>query len=54
MWGFVGSFFTKRTAGTGQGLNTFCKDICTWMNVAIGEGASSGGGVIDARLLHSD
>ena len=54
MWGFDGSFFTRRTAGMGQGLNTFCKDICTWINVAIGEGASSGGGVKDARLLQSD
>jgi hypothetical protein len=49
--GFIGSLSMKRTAGTGQGLNTSCKDICTLMNVGIKEGASSGGRVIDARLL---
>ena len=54
MCGFDGSFFKKRTTGLEQGLNTFCKDICTWMKVAIGEGASSGGGIIYAQLLQSE
>ena len=54
MYGFIRSFSMRRMTGTGQGLSSFCQDICTWMKDGREEGAGSGGGVIDARLLQSD